>query len=313
MQLARANIRKSAEYNREHYNKKAKAVELNVGDQVLMRNVRERGGTGKLRSFWEETVFEVVEKRDNVPVFRIRNIKDGRDSRVVHRNLLMKVEQLPLDVFDKPDDQPSRPTARPTRGKKPEKKSKGDQGKCPGATEELNQSQPDEGSEDEGHDVIIYEETLPELVDLVPREMGVSVDSSRDTGLMESEDLDTVDSDIAEPVISVPDSDDPEIIEPEVHDENVGSEREDPEVVDTTDQENEEPLDVSLGHEESRDQSFLENEAFDTAESSLEENSEEEDSAEECEEPPGRRTARARVPKKIFSYDSKGQPYWEET
>ena len=88
----------------EHYNKKAKAVELNVGDQVLMRNVRERGGTGKLRSFWEETVFEVVEKRDNVPVFRIRNIKDGRDSRVVHRNLLMKVEQLPLNVFDKPDD-----------------------------------------------------------------------------------------------------------------------------------------------------------------------------------------------------------------
>ena len=63
-----------------------------------------------------------------------------------------------------------------------------------------------------------------------------------------------------------------------------------------------------------RDQSTLENEAFDTAESSLEENSEEEDIAEEGEELPGRRkTARTRRPKKIFSYDSKGQPYWEET
>ena len=47
VQLARKNIGKSSEYNRNYYNKKAKAVEISVGDHMLMRNVQERGGTGK--------------------------------------------------------------------------------------------------------------------------------------------------------------------------------------------------------------------------------------------------------------------------
>ena len=64
-----------------------------------MQNCREKGGTGKLRSYWEESIFEVVEKRADAPVYRIRNIHKEKDVRVVHRNLLMQCNQLPEDVF----------------------------------------------------------------------------------------------------------------------------------------------------------------------------------------------------------------------
>ena len=71
-----------------------------MGDKVLMRNVRDRGGTGKMKSYWEESIFEVTGKKENLPVFTIRNLKKCKDIRVVHRNMLMKCEELSLDIFE---------------------------------------------------------------------------------------------------------------------------------------------------------------------------------------------------------------------
>ena len=101
-QVARANMGKVAEWNKKNYDRKAGAQEISIGDRVLMQNCREKGGTGKLRSYWEESIFEVVEKRADAPVYRIRNIHKEKDERVVHRNLLMQCNQLPEDVFGKP-------------------------------------------------------------------------------------------------------------------------------------------------------------------------------------------------------------------
>ena len=100
VEIARQNIKKSAEYNKKNFDKKAKAVDLEIGDRVLMRNVRERGGTGKLRSYWEEAVFKVVKKREGLPVYEIQNVRKSSDVRVVHRNMLMRCNELPLSVFD---------------------------------------------------------------------------------------------------------------------------------------------------------------------------------------------------------------------
>ena len=99
-EIANRHITKAAGYNKKHYDKKARAVELKVGDKVLVKNVRERGGTGKLKSFWEESIFMVVEKNENLPVYKIRNVKKKNDVRVIHRNLLLKCDDLPLNVFD---------------------------------------------------------------------------------------------------------------------------------------------------------------------------------------------------------------------
>ena len=97
-QVANQNIEKAASANKRRYDQKIKHVAVEVGDKVLVRNVTPRGGTGKLRSWWEEKIYEVVEKRDNVPVFKVKPI-DGTKVRTVHRNLLLKVDHLPLDTF----------------------------------------------------------------------------------------------------------------------------------------------------------------------------------------------------------------------
>ena len=77
--LADFNMRKAAGYNKKDHDKKAKAVDLVVDDQVLMRNVQERRGTQKLNRFWKETLFKVIENREILPVYKIQNVKNQRD------------------------------------------------------------------------------------------------------------------------------------------------------------------------------------------------------------------------------------------
>ena len=100
--LANDNIAKAADYNKSQYDRKAHGVELKVGDQVLFRNMRELGdGTGKLTSHWEREVFKVLEKKAELPVYVIENLNKKKDTRTVHRNLLMSCNQLPTEVFEK--------------------------------------------------------------------------------------------------------------------------------------------------------------------------------------------------------------------
>ena len=87
------------QHNKCHYDKKVKGVELELGDLVLVRNMREKGGTGKLRSFWEEKIFKVIEKKKDLPVYKVMDLANKKDIRVLHRNLMMKCNDLSPDVF----------------------------------------------------------------------------------------------------------------------------------------------------------------------------------------------------------------------
>ena len=59
----------SAKQSCHQYNKKNYGNDVTAGDRVLLRNFSERGGTGKLRSHWEDTIYAVIEKIDKLPFF----------------------------------------------------------------------------------------------------------------------------------------------------------------------------------------------------------------------------------------------------
>ena len=86
--VVRRRAEKSAEIGKRGYDKKVYGSEIMVGERVLVRN-RERGGTGKLRTHWENRIYVVVEKDPNVPVYTVRPESGRQSIKRVHRNELL--------------------------------------------------------------------------------------------------------------------------------------------------------------------------------------------------------------------------------
>ena len=71
-------------------------MQLKVGDIMLVKDVLETGGPGKLRSYWERKVYEVkkVMGEGNV-VYSVQAENEPRSRiRVVHRNMIMHCGEL---------------------------------------------------------------------------------------------------------------------------------------------------------------------------------------------------------------------------
>lgn len=78
--------------------------DLHQGDRVLVRYLRDRGGPGKLRSYWESTV---KRKREGIPVYGVEPESGERSAQVVHRNLL-PWNNLPFEKNSKTTKKPRR-------------------------------------------------------------------------------------------------------------------------------------------------------------------------------------------------------------
>ena len=96
--IASRNTAKSSARIKAYYDKKASAAILCPGDRVLVRNLSERRGPGKLRLYWEEQIYTHVvdEHISDSPVYRVKPEHNRGKQRVLHCNLLLPCDALPF-------------------------------------------------------------------------------------------------------------------------------------------------------------------------------------------------------------------------
>lgn len=116
-EIAGTAAQKEASRGKTYYDKKTYGAQLHPGNRVLLRNLTERGGPGKLRSHWEDTVYVVVsQKSPNIPVYEVKPERGGK-SRTVHRNLLLPCDSLPVERPEREEQDKRKRGLRQNRGK----------------------------------------------------------------------------------------------------------------------------------------------------------------------------------------------------
>lgn len=78
-----------------NYNQSTWSSVLEPGDHVLIRNLSQRGGPGKICAYWENNIHVVKERRGvNCLVSVVKPLDGIGQQRILHRNLLLPCPYL---------------------------------------------------------------------------------------------------------------------------------------------------------------------------------------------------------------------------
>ena len=92
------HVAKRQASSKVRYDKKPASAVLQPGDRVLVRNLSERGGPGKLCNFWEKVIHVVVNRcNQEGPVYTVKPETGNGRTRTLHRNMLLPCDFLELD------------------------------------------------------------------------------------------------------------------------------------------------------------------------------------------------------------------------
>ena len=95
--IAEENTKKRRSSDKRQRDLKATLEPLEVGGRILVKNITERGGPGKIRSFWEQKIYRIKEEKDKDGLVYALVEEGNPKSRVrgLHRNHLLSCEQFP--------------------------------------------------------------------------------------------------------------------------------------------------------------------------------------------------------------------------
>ena len=106
-QVARQKSTQNGVKAKKYYDRLVRSSVLQPGDRVLVRKLSERGGPGK---FWENDIHVVVRRKGpDSPVYEVKAETNGTKIRVLHRNLLLPCNYLPVE---EPLTDPARTVSR---------------------------------------------------------------------------------------------------------------------------------------------------------------------------------------------------------
>ena len=151
-EIASEVSRKVAQRNKQQFDKRAGAATLSEGDRVLVRNLREKGGPGKLRAQWEGKVYLVKERRGDGPVYVVQSEKGGEE-RVLHRNHLLPIgANVRMEEFEGPKEKQNEKVDKKKAGKskdRPKKEKVEDQKEAEVSDEEVEEESSEGSTSDE--------------------------------------------------------------------------------------------------------------------------------------------------------------------
>lgn len=102
--VAADEAERSAQKQKKHYDKRARAGVLQVGDRVLVK-ILAFDGRHKISNRWEEHPYVVTKQHDPaIPVYTVRREDGEGRTKVLHRNHLLPISDLPFPTSRRDDD-----------------------------------------------------------------------------------------------------------------------------------------------------------------------------------------------------------------